>query len=91
MKKKKNHYTSIKLTLTFSSEMFLCLSTLSLGKTKANEASSQGQQMVFQRVVQQLAVGENIHTSPLSPLINIVWHLTPISKFHCSFIQIFCQ
>ena len=45
--------------------------------------------MVFQRVVQQLAVGENIHTSLLFPLVNIVRHLTPIGKFQCSFIQIF--
>ena len=40
--------------------------------------------MVFQRVVQQLAVGENIHTSLLSPLINIVHHLTTIGKFQCT-------
>ena len=45
--------------------------------------------MVFQRVVQQLAVGENIHTSLLFPLINIVHHLTPFGKFQCSFIQMF--
>ena len=45
--------------------------------------------MVFQRVVQQLAIGENIHTSLLCPLISIIRHLTPICKFQCSFIQIY--
>ena len=62
---------------------------LNLGKRKANEASRQGQQIVFQRVVQQLAIGENIHASLLCPLINIVHHLTPIGKFQCNFIQIY--
>ena len=45
--------------------------------------------MFSQRVVQQLVVGENLHTSLLFPLINIVHHLTPIGKFQCSFIELF--
>ena len=72
-----------------TTQCLLCLFALNLGERKANEASRQGQQMVFQRVVQQLAIGENIHTSLLCPLINIVRHLTPICEFQCSFIQIY--
>jgi len=47
--------------------MFPLLISLNLAKTKATEASEHGQHMVIQRVVQQLAVRENIHTSLLSP------------------------
>ena len=49
--------------------------------------------MVFQRLVQQLAVEENIHTSLLSPLINIIC-TPPYShwlNFNVALYKCFCQ
>ena len=51
----------------FLQKCFLYLSALNLAKMKATEASEHGLQMVIQRVLQQLAVRENIHTSLVSP------------------------
>ena len=47
--------------------------------------------MVFQKVVQQLTVGENIHTSLLSPLLTLYTTLLSLVNFNVALYKCFCQ